>query len=46
MYKLTGPALLKQDVGDAKTNVDGRITMLKAEMYEWRLDVSFHLIFS
>lgn len=32
VYKLTGPALLKQDLGEAKTNVDSRITMLKAEM--------------
>jgi len=32
VFKLTGPALLKQDLSDAKSNVASRLQLLKTEM--------------
>lgn len=33
IYKLVGPILLKQDVSEAKSTVDGRLEFIDKEMY-------------
>jgi prefoldin beta subunit len=49
VYKLVGPVLLKQDVDEAKTNVNKRLEFINKELYgekerrqvdtEWRCNV-------
>ena len=34
VYKLVGPVLLKQDVDEAKTNVNKRLELINTELYD------------
>lgn len=36
VYKLVGPVLLKQDVSEAKSTVDGRLEYINKEMYVFK----------
>jgi prefoldin beta subunit len=40
VYKLIGPVLVRQNLGDAKRNVQNRLKFFQAEMYVDRIDSS------
>jgi chaperonin cofactor prefoldin len=40
VYKLIGPALVKQDLPEALKNVTDRITFIEGKMYVYRLCLS------
>jgi hypothetical protein len=46
VYKLVGPALIKQDLDEARSNVEKRLQFIGDEMYERRFyfDVSFFFV--
>lgn len=45
VYKLIGPVLVKQDLAEARQNVDKRIAYIKTEMLVFKVLIEFSEIF-